>query len=83
MTDNKVKNYHSSTEKDNAKWKPPESGWLNRNIDASVYNGDPSFALGSVIRDEKWTLIQGKNIRLSESATVMEAKDRGLHETLI
>lgn len=44
-------------------WKAPEPGKLKINVDASVYAGDSSFAIGMVPRDHNGRFCKAKCFR--------------------
>lgn len=64
------------------KWLPPHHGYTKLNVDASLYMGEESFTLGMVVRNEKGQYINGKNLKLLGSVSVMEAEARGVQEAL-
>lgn len=55
-------------------WHPPDQGFVKLNVDAFLYIGEESFALGKVVRDEKGCFVKGKNMRLQGIVTVMDAE---------
>ncbi|XP_074362004.1 uncharacterized protein LOC141702214 [Apium graveolens] len=68
-------------EKDNnIKWKPPREGWHNLNVDASLFTGELSYSVGTVLRNECGQFVQGKNMRFQGQVTVLEAEARGVEE---
>lgn len=64
------------------KWKPPASGFVKINVDASVFSGDPFFTIDMLLRDERGVFIQGKTLKFQGSVSVPEAEARGVHEAL-
>lgn len=64
------------------KWNPPPSGKLKLNIDASVFDGESSFKLGLVIRDEYGLFVRGRTMHINGPVTVLEAETRGVCEAL-
>lgn len=62
------------------RWKPPESGHLKVNVNASVYTENTSFSLGMLVRDDQGKFIAGKTMRIGGKVSVMEAEARGVQE---
>ncbi|XP_074357898.1 uncharacterized protein LOC141697415 [Apium graveolens] len=68
---------------DDRKWKPPDAGYSKINIDASVYEGQHSFAVGMVLRDGQGKYIAGKVMRCEGQVSVLEAEVSGIVEALL
>lgn len=68
--------------KDVIKWKPPESGELKVNVDASFFAGEETFSVGLVLRDHEGTFVKGKCLTLPCPSTVFEAESIGVREAL-
>lgn len=65
------------------KWKPPDTGELKLNVDASVFKGYHMFRIGMVLRDDQRHFIQGKCMRFVGSISVLEAETVGILEALM
>ena len=74
--------FSRTEEQDCSRWSRPQEGWVKLNVDASVFNGVDSFAVGMVLRDDKGEFIRGKNLRHAGTVNVMEAEAIGLQEAL-
>lgn len=64
------------------RWKAPPTGILKMNVDASVFEGSPSFSLGLVLRDDRGAFIKGRTVCVNGVASVFEAETRGVLEAL-
>ena len=72
------------TEIRTVEWKSAENTWLKLDVDACFHEGDESFIVDMVIRDEYDQYVKGKNMRIYGSPTIiMEAEARGVQETLV
>lgn len=40
---------HAASVSQCVKWEPPDTGWYKVNVDASVFEGQPSFSIGMVL----------------------------------
>lgn len=69
-------------ENEQPRWLPPAPGTCKLNVDASVTNGDISFALGMIVRDDTGRFVAGKNMRIGGKVSVLEAEARGVLEAL-
>lgn len=66
----------------NVKWQAPDIEKLKLNVDASVFVGHSSFAVGMIIRDHNGCFIQAKNLRRAGEVPVFEAEAMGILEAL-
>lgn len=64
------------------RWQPPQVGKFKVNVDASVFAGQNSFAVGMVLRNWQGHYISGKTMRFADNVKVMEAEMVGILETL-
>lgn len=55
------------------KWVPSDCGWVKLNVDASIIEGESSFAVGMVIRNEHGHAVMGRNLKVAGQASVLEA----------
>ncbi|KAL8124564.1 hypothetical protein AgCh_012282 [Apium graveolens] len=65
------------------KWKPPDAGYSKINVDASVYEGHHSFAVGMVLREGHGKYIAGKVMRCEGQVSVLEAEVSCIVEALL
>lgn len=63
-------------------WSAPNAGHIKLNVDASVYAGDSSFSLGTILRDHMGTFVQAKNLRRACEISVFEVEAWGVLEAL-
>lgn len=64
------------------KWKSPMSGWVKLNVDASVKEGEPDFAIEMVIRNEHGQFMMGRNRRTASQLSVIEVEAHSVLEAL-
>lgn len=64
-------------------WLHPDVGEFKLNVNASVFEGDDSFAVGMVLRDHRGDYIIGKTMRFSGQVSVIEAELVGVLEGLL
>lgn len=73
----------SHTQKGDKKWQPPDLGSLKINVDASVVEGQSSFAVGMVIRNHQGQYLSGKPLRFAGCVSVVEAEMVGILQALL
>lgn len=71
-----------NNQSDAGKWLPPEEGMLKVNVDASMFQGSPSFTVGMVLRDSRGSFIAGRNLAFPSPDSVFEAEAIGMNEAL-
>lgn len=65
------------------KWKPPAVDQLKINVDASVIEGQNSYAVGIVLRNSQGQFVAGKTRRFGEAVPVLEAELAGIWEAMV
>lgn len=61
-----------------SKWSPPVEGQYKINVDASVFQGMDSYSVGLVMRDHEGKFLEGRNMRIAGSVSVLEAEAVGI-----
>ena len=69
-----VPHLRTGPQQQDQRWKRPELGTLKLNVDASVKQGQSSFAIGMVLRNHEGHYISGKTARFQGSTSVVEAE---------
>lgn len=64
------------------RWIPPEADMFKLNVDASLFPGAGSFAIGTVVHDHHGTFIVGRTSRFLAPGSVLEAEAIGIKEAL-
>lgn len=65
------------------KWKLPEAWCMKINVDASITEGQNSFAIGMVLRNHLGGYIAGRTMKFAGNVSVMEAELTGIVEALL
>lgn len=68
---------------DGHRWVPPETGQLKLNVDASIVEGQSTFAVGMILRNHYDQYIAGRTMRFVGSVSVLEAEIIGITEALL
>ena len=63
-----------------SKWLLPDEGMFKLNVDASLFPGADSFAIGMVIRDHHGTFVAGRTSKYVAPVSVLEAEAIGIKE---
>ena len=78
-----MSNVRSAGLENDLHWQVPEVGCLKINVDASVIDGQNTFAIGIVLRNHQGCYITGRTMRFAGSVSVMEAELTGILEALL
>lgn len=65
------------------KWKPPEMGDFKINVDASVVEGQHSYAVGMVLRNHRGDYVSRKTMRFTGEVQVVEAEMVAILEAMV
>lgn len=63
-------------------WKPPGEGSFKINVDATVKEGQDSFAIGMVLRNSQGQFLAGRVMKFAGTVQVMKAEMIGIAEAL-
>lgn len=64
------------------RWLAPDRRWLKLKVDVALQEGEGSFAIGMVLKNENGEFVMVKNLRMAGQVTVMEAEAYGVCEAL-
>lgn len=73
----------ASMQQQNQIWQPLFKGTVKINVDASVVEGQNSFAVGMIFTDYQGQYITGKKMRFACCVQIVEAKLVGILEALL
>ncbi|KAL8111232.1 hypothetical protein AgCh_019083 [Apium graveolens] len=76
-------NERGAMHQQNRQWVKPEPGCRKLNVDAAVKEGQNSFSVGLVLRDDRGQYIAGKTCRFAGSLSVEEAETVAILEGLL
>ncbi|XP_074326830.1 uncharacterized protein LOC141664772 [Apium graveolens] len=68
--------------REGTKWTRPEQGKLKVNVDASIEQGSSCYSIGMILGDHTGGFLEGKTMKFSRMATVMEAEASAIEEAL-
>ncbi|KAL8093239.1 hypothetical protein AgCh_035216 [Apium graveolens] len=70
------------TRREGTKWTHLEQGKLKVNVDASIEQGSSCYSIGMILRDHTGGFLEGKTMKFSRMATVIEAEASVIEEAL-